>query len=82
VRTTTLEDPAAEHQIILRRTADTRPYRNGLPIIMSCTCRPYLPQMRPGGRRRHEPIEARTRFPAADAIAAWRAWHVERGVVV
>ena len=33
-------------------------------------------------RRRRGVIEARTLFPAADAIAAWRAWHADRGVTV
>jgi hypothetical protein len=47
---------------------------------VSCTCTARTGKN--GGRPRYEPIEARTRFPAADAIAAWRAWHAERGVVV
>jgi hypothetical protein len=80
--TVLLEDLTAEHQIILRRTKDTRPYRNGWALIMSCTCRPYMPQARPGGRRRHTPIEVRDIFPAAEALAAWRAWHDERGAAV
>jgi hypothetical protein len=35
-----------------------------------------------GMRSRGTVIEARTGFPAADAIAAWRAWHADRGVIV
>jgi hypothetical protein len=67
----------AQHQIRLSAAPDPRAYHDGMAIIMSCTC-----TARGGNRQRREVIEARTRFPAADAIAAWRAWHAERGVVV
>lgn len=62
---------------------DPRPYRNGRVIAMSCPCGPLVPQLRNGGRRRHEPIVIVNPYaaaPAAEAIALWRAWHDERGM--
>jgi hypothetical protein len=74
--TVVLEDPAAEHQI---RIAN----RDGSQITLSCTCRARSWRWGHGGTfLRYEEIEARKVFPAADAIAAWRAWHAERGVSV
>jgi hypothetical protein len=74
--TTVLEDPAAAHQI---RMAN----RDGNQITLSCTCRGRPWRWGHGGTfLRYEEIEARTRFPAADAIAVWRAWHEERGMTV
>ena len=66
------------HQVVLRLGPDPRAGRYGQAILLSCACR-----ARNSGRKRgYEPIEARTLFPAAEAIAAWRAWHAERGVTV
>ncbi len=70
------------HRILLTQVPDPRPYRNGLAIAVSCPCGPVVVTSRGGGRKRHEPIEIRTLFPAAEAIADWRAWHAERGVTV
>lgn len=88
--TVLLEDPRAEHQIRLRGRSGS--------IIVSCTCLnawtgtwrssywPHRTWANPrgwtGARARGEVIEVRTLFPAADAIAAWRAWHEQRGVAV
>ena len=69
-------------QIILRNGPDPRPHHGGKALLLSCTCAPRVPRSRPGGPPAYEPIEARTLFPAAEAIAAWRAWHAERGVAV
>ena len=68
------------HEIRLTQGPDPRPFRNGLAILISCTCLLYHG---PGpGHTRRDIIEARTLFPAADAIAAWRAWHKARGMVL
>lgn len=46
------------------------------------------PENRPGAellpRSRWErvAIETRTRFPAAEAVAAWRAWHEREGIAL
>lgn len=66
---TTLTIP---HQIVLTTS--------GWDLVLACTCTASWPGH--GGRARYEPIETRPRFPAAEAIAAWRAWHEERGVEV
>jgi hypothetical protein len=53
--------------------------RHGSQVIqVSCACL-AVPR---AGRPRHTVIASRYLFPAADAIAAWRAWHAERGVIV
>ena len=65
-----IEDPAAAHQIVLRQC--------GNDIMVSCTCQ----RIRGPGRAGHLPIESRARWEAAGAVAAWRAWHEERGVIV
>lgn len=57
---------ALAHQIRLRS--------RGHHIAVSCTC-----LCSRGGRSR-QLIEMRKVFPATDALAAWRAWHQERGV--
>ena len=68
-----LEDPAAEHEIQLAVTS-----RAGIGgfITVSCTC---LPRGTGRGRPR-QIIEARKVFPAAEAVATWRAWHTDRGI--
>jgi hypothetical protein len=61
---------ALPHEIAMRSGSGTK------LIVVSCTC-----LAGPGGRCR-DTIEARPVFPAAEAVAAWRAWHAERGVTV
>ena len=61
--TVILEDRHAPHQIVLRER--NLPHR----IVVSCTCL-FL-----GRHYGFIPIAARARFPSADAIAAWAAWH-------
>jgi len=79
--TALLENPAtALHEIVLRLAQDPRAYRSGKAITVACTCTASWPGH--GGRPRYEPIEARTRFPASEVLAAWRAWHHARGVIV
>jgi hypothetical protein len=78
--TAILEDPGAEHQIRLILTPPLPRVRGGHKVQVSCTCR--RTPGRYGARPRHLIIEARKVFPAADAIAVWRAWHKERGVTV
>ena len=75
---TLLEDPAAAHQIVLRTGPDPRQFYGGSAIIVSCTCT----ATRTGGRPAYEPIEARNIFPAAEARAAWRAWHEKEGIAL
>lgn len=65
--TAVLDTPV--HQIVI--TAATEPHR----ITVWCTCQR---RRKPYG----DPIGARRRFPAADAIAAWRAWHEDQGIVI
>jgi len=79
------EAPRAAHQIRVR-------YRGGKLAVL-CTCQNAWdgiwdlawgyaarnPRWR-GSCVRGEPIAARMPFPAADAVAAWRAWHAERGI--
>ena len=61
------EDPSLPHQIVIT-------LRGGGPQIMvSCNCLRLNGQYRRGT---YEPIEVRTRWDAADAIAVWRA-HME-----
>lgn len=64
----TLEDPALPHQIVLFLVASN--------TAVSCNC------LHHPGLRGWTPIEARHVFPAADAKAAWRAWHEQQGVTV
>ncbi len=66
------------HQIRLSLLQGT--YGGGSKIALSCTCTARTGPH--GARPRREVIEARTLFPAADVLAAWRAWHAERGVAV
>ena len=74
-----IADPATAHQIVLRTHLDPRPYRGSrCAIMVSCTCL----VVRQPGRPAYQRIETRMAFPAAEAVAAWRAWHAERGVIV
>jgi hypothetical protein len=66
------------HRIRITTGSDPRTGRRGNALLVSCSCREAVRW----GRPRYSPIEARTRFPAADAIAAWRAWHEQQGVIV
>lgn len=77
--TVILENPLAAHQIRLFTAPDTRQHHSGSAalIAMSCTCR----RVRRPGRAQHAVIEARPRFPAGEAIAAWQAWHEREGMV-
>jgi len=63
-----LEDPRAEHQIVIRAP--------GHEIVVCCTC------MRREYYVSGAPIASGTRLTAADAVAAWRAWHTGQGVTV
>ena len=74
----TITAPEIRHELVLRQAPDPGLFRSGLALVLSCTCT----AVSHGGRPRREVIEARTRFPAAEALAAWRAWHEERGVIV
>jgi hypothetical protein len=60
------EDPDLPHQIVITM-------RKGFNIMVSCNC---LKVNDLGSRGTYEPIEVRTRWEAAEAIAVWRA-HVE-----
>lgn len=71
-----LNSPA--HEPVLR-TAPVRldyGHRNG--IGLSCLCL-AVPQR---GRPRWDWIDVRSPFPAADAIAEWRAWHERAGITL
>lgn len=70
------------HQVVLRLAPDTRPNRSGLAIALSCTCAPYTEASLRGGRPRHVPIETRMPFPLAEAMAAYRQWHLDHGKLV
>lgn len=63
-----LEDPGLPHQIVLFLVA------NQTAVSCNCLARP--------GCKGWVPVGARKVFPAADAVACWRAWHRERGVAV
>lgn len=69
-----LADLTLPHQIHLMHAQS--PFGGGYQFAVSCNCTIH------GPRSRYEPIEARALFPAAEAVAAWRAWHSERGVIV
>lgn len=77
--TPVIEDRTAAHQIA--QVID----RGKIGVTCSCLAAP-LPtapshRIRAGRRARYQAIiETRTRFPAADAQAVWRAWHETRGV--
>lgn len=61
---------ATAHELVLRLVHHD--------IGLSCTCL-AVPQ---AGRPAWTFIDIRCRFPAAEAIAAYRAWHAARGVEV
>jgi hypothetical protein len=84
---TLLEDPAAAHQIRIRRRGGT--------LAVSCTCLNTWTgtwELAWGGlarnpawtgaRIRGEPIAVRSVFPAAEALATWRGWHEQKGIAV
>jgi hypothetical protein len=76
--TAILEDLAAAHQIRLTLAPPLPwPARGSYRFAVSCTCQAARGA---AGRPRHEVIEARTVFPAAEALTAWRAWHEEKGI--
>jgi len=56
------------HQVVLRM--------RGNDISLSCACL----RIRRPGRPGQGFIESRTRFPAAEAVAAWRDWHEREGI--
>ena len=62
----------AAHQITLLAGARKR---DGNRISVSCTCLAPVPWRRP-----RVVIEARARFPAAEARKAWREWHEREGI--
>lgn len=70
---------AVPHRLRLASGHDPRPHHSGTALLLSCTC---LAGAGRRGHRGYEVIETRTVFPAADAEAAWRAWHADRGVTV
>lgn len=68
-----LEDASLPHQIVLYIHAQGR---GGNKLGLSCTCLRWH-----GNGRGRWFIETRSgSFPAAEAIAAYRAWHADRGV--
>ena len=69
-----LADRRAAHQIVL---SSSKP-GCGAGIAVSCTCR-RVPR---AGRSGFTPIKTRKLFPAAEAIAAWRAWHESREITI
>ena len=75
----TFEDATLEHQIFLTvASAADKDHQ----IAVSCNC--LAPRKGPHAGRGcpREFIEARDAFPAASAVAAWRAWHAAKGVIV
>ena len=66
-------DPALPHQIVM--------YFLCGKIAMSCNClcaHPGSGSYNAGWR----PIEARTVFPAEEALASWRSWHSDQNIPV
>ena len=75
----TFEDATLEHQIFLTvASAADKDHQ----IAVSCNC--LAPRKGPhaGQGCPREFIEARDAFPAAEAMAAWRAWHAAKEVIV
>lgn len=69
-RPVVFEDPSLPHQIVLMVGTGRN---NGNKLAVTCTCT--------GPLRHRTVIEARTGpFPAAEALAAYRNWHAERGI--
>ena len=60
------EDPDLPHQIVITM-------RKSFKIMVSCNC---LRVNGHGTRGTYEPLEVRSCFPAAEALAVWRA-HME-----
>jgi hypothetical protein len=79
--TPVLADLTLPHQIHMMHARST--WGGGHRIAVSCTC-----TARPGkhgGRPRYTVIavpDLHADRPAADAIAAWRAWHTEHGIEI
>jgi hypothetical protein len=71
----TFEDPDLPHQIVLTLRG------GGHGIMVSCNClRAAGPVKGKAGRSStHEPLEVRTRWEAAEALAVWRAHLAEAG---
>jgi hypothetical protein len=68
-RRVVFEDPDLPHQIVITM-------RPGFRLAVSCNCL----RTATGGRRgSHRPLEVRYDFPAAEAIAVWRAHVAETG---
>lgn len=63
------------HQILLFITG--KGSNRGNLIAVGCTC-----LGRYGNGRGRPYLDARALFPAAGAVACWRDWHAERGVIV
>jgi hypothetical protein len=72
-----LADPSLPHQIVL-----LLPSVAGLhsKIAVSCNCLAPAKGAGAGRGRPRELIDARLEFPVADALAAYRSWHAERGM--
>jgi len=71
--TAVLADPSLPHQVVLGTFSGA--------ITVSCNC--LAPRKGPQAGRGcpRGIIESRAgAFPAAEAIAAWRAWHAERRI--
>lgn len=64
------DEVTAEHQIGFRL--------DGHRIAVTCACLRLPRRGRPG----YGLIDARPVFPAAEALAAWRAWHEQNGVAL
>jgi hypothetical protein len=75
----TFEDPSLPHQIMLL-VPSSAAHTGRIAVSCNCLARPSGPGA--GRGRPREIIESRTEFPAADVIAAYHAWHGERGIEV
>lgn len=64
-----MEDLSLPHQIMLCATG-----RGQIAVTCNCLSRRH--------RSWYTVIEARHLFPAAEAVAAWRDWHEQRGITV